>query len=120
MIEPGQSRIDLGTCFCPQEIHNDQSLKNSISFFLREMISDAGALVEEGGQRPRAHSIRGVGTSISFWRNWPMAKILEAATWKTTTVFTSFYLKDVEFIFDNCRSLGPFVAAGQIVNTVRT
>ena len=90
--------------------------KNAISFFLREIISDAGALVEEGGRRPRAHSIRGVGTSITFWRNCSMTKILEAATWKANTVFTSFYLKDVEFTLDNCRSLGPFVSAGQIIN----
>ena len=90
--------------------------KNAISYFLRETISDADALAEEGGRRPRAHSIRGVGTSISFWRNCSMTKILEAATWKANTVFTSFYLKDVEFILDNCRSLGPFVSAGQIIN----
>ena len=92
--------------------------KNAISFFLRETIANAGALVEEGGRWPRAHSIRGVGTSIAFWRNWSTAKILEAATWKTNTVFTSFYLKDVEFVLQNCRSLGPFVSAGQIIKSV--
>ena len=94
--------------------------KNAISYFLRETISDAGALMGEGSRRPRAHSIRGVGTSICFWRNCSMTKILEAATWKTNTVFTSFYLKDMEFILDNCRSLGPFVSAGQIVSNDRT
>ena len=90
--------------------------KNAISFFLRETIADAGALEEEGGRRPRAHSIRGVGASVSFWSNRSVAKVLETATWKSNTVFTSFYLKDVEFIFENCRSLGPFVSAGQIIN----
>ena len=94
--------------------------KNAISFFLRETISESGALVEEGGQRPRAHSIRSVGTSMSFWRNWSMTKVLEAATWKTNTVFTSFYLKDVEFIFENCRRLGPFLSGGEIMNTDNT
>ena len=90
--------------------------KNALSFFLRETISDANALVEEGGHWPRAHSIRGVGTSMSFWRNWSMSKILEAATWKSNTVFTSYYLKDVEYTLENCSSLGPFIAAGQIIN----
>ena len=92
--------------------------KNAISFFLRETIAEASALVEAGGRWPRAHSIRGVGSSLSFWRNWSMSKVLEAATWKSNTVFTSFYLKDVEYVFDDCRSLGPFVSAGQIVNRV--
>ena len=92
--------------------------KNAISFFLRETIAEAGALAEGGGRWPRAHSIRGVGSSVSFWSNRSMAKVLEAATWKSNTVFTSFYLKDVEFIFENCRSLGPFVSAGQVINRV--
>ena len=92
--------------------------KNAILFFLRETIAEAKALVGTDGQWPRAHSIRGVGSSLSFWKNWSMAKVLEAATWKSNSVFTSFYLKDVEFIFENCRSLGPFVSAGQIINRV--
>ena len=97
---------------CPQRAIS----KNAISFFLRETITDAGAMVEDGGRRPRAHSIRGMGTSMSFWRNCSMSKILEAATWTSNSVFTSYYLKDVEFIFENCRSVGPFVSAGQIIN----
>ena len=32
--------------------------------------------------------------------------------WRSNTVFTSFYLKDVQYILDNVHSLGPFVAAG--------
>ena len=35
-----------------------------------ETIADAKALAEEGSQWPRAHSIRGVGSSLSFWKNW--------------------------------------------------
>ena len=97
---------------CPQKAIS----KNAVSFFLRETISDADARMEDGGHRPRAHSIRGVGTSMSFWRNWSVSRILEAATWRSNSVFTSFYLKDVEFIFENCRSLGPFVSAGQVIN----
>ena len=91
--------------------------KNALSFFLRELISGAGAVGEDGGRPPRAHSIRGVSTSVAFMRNWSVAKVLEAATWKTNSVFASFYLKDVQLIFDSFRSLGAFVAAGQVIDT---
>ena len=89
--------------------------KNAISFFLREVISNAGVLGGDEGRPPRAHSIRAMGSSVAFQRNWSVAKVLEAATWKSNSVFASFYLKDVSFVFDSCRSLGPFVAADQVI-----
>ena len=47
-----------------------------------------------------------------FFRNWSLSSVLEAASWRSNTVFTSFYIKDVQYILDNVHSLGPFVAAG--------
>ena len=90
--------------------------KNGISFFLREVISDSGALRPDGGRDLRAHSIRGVSTSTAFARNWSIQQVLEAATWRSNSVFASFYLRDVTFKLEDWRSLGPFVAAGQVVN----
>ena len=43
---------------------------------------------------PNAHSIRGIATS-AFFRNWSLASLLEASSWRSNTVFTSFYLADV-------------------------
>ena len=91
--------------------------KNAISFFLRKLICDAGASHENEDRTPRAHSIRSMGTSVAFLRNWKVSSILTAATWKSPSVFTSFYLKDIEFQLDEMHSLGPFVAAGQVVNS---
>ena len=91
--------------------------KNALSFFLRETISGAGALGDVEGPTPRAHSIRGVGSSMAFFRNWSVCDVLRAATWRSNTVFASFYLRDVTFVLDDCRSLGPFVSAGQVINT---
>ena len=91
--------------------------KNAISYFLRETISGAGALRASEGQALRAHSIRGVSTSLTFTRNWSVKQVLNAATWRSNSVFASFYLRDVAYTWDNCRSLGPFVSAGQVVNT---
>ena len=79
------------------------------------MICDAGAPQGEKGQPPRAHSIRSMSTSVAFHGNWNVGSILKAATWKYPSVFTSFYLRDIEFQIDDVRSLGPFTAAGEIV-----
>ena len=91
--------------------------KNAISFFIREVITGAGAVGVDEGPAPRAHSIRGVGTSCAFLRNWRVADVLSAATWKSNYVFASFYLQDVTYVLDDRRSLGPFVSAGGIIDT---
>ena len=83
--------------------------KNTISYFLREVIAESGAS-KEPGVVPRAHSIQGVATSAAFHRNWSISSVLNAARWRSNSVFTSFYLKDLHF--DGLCSLGPFVAAG--------
>ena len=53
--------------------------KNALSFFLHQVILDAGA-VEEGALPPHAHSVRAVAMSATFLRNWSVSKVLEAAT----------------------------------------
>ena len=89
-------------------------LKNALSFFIRWVIIDSGAAGE--GVSPRAHSVRGVATSVSFMRNWSVSRVLEAATWRSNPVFASFYLRDVAFVFDGFRALGPIVAAGSVIS----
>ena len=91
--------------------------KNAISFFLRETISGAGALGVDGGLAPRAHSIRGVSASMAFLKNWSVQKVLQAATWRSNSVFASFYLRDIAHVYEDCSSLGPFIAAGQVINS---
>ena len=86
--------------------------KNGISYMLREVILHSGAS-SQSGQAPRAHSIRGIATSSAFFRNWSLRSVLGAASWRSNTVFTSFYLWDLQFTLDGVHSLGPFVAAGE-------
>ena len=85
--------------------------KNAVSFFLRDVITAAGASRSEVGS-VRAHDIRGVSTSVSFHRNWSVSAVLESATWSSSSVFSSFYLRDIQHEYDGILSLGPFVAAG--------
>ena len=50
--------------------------------------------------RPRSGlSVCGVATSVAFVRNAPLSSILAAATWSSSAVFTSFYLRDNQFSF---------------------
>ena len=68
--------------------------KNGISFLLREVIVHFGASSEDDAA-PRAHSIHGIATSSAFFKNWSISSVLEAASWKSNTVFTSFYFRDL-------------------------
>ena len=83
---------------------------NGFSYLLREVIVHSGASSNDVAA-PNAHSIRGIATS-AFFKNWSLASVLEASSWRSNMVFTSFYLKDVQYIFENVHSLGPLVAAG--------
>ena len=89
--------------------------KNGISYMLREVFVQSGAS-SQSGQVPRAHSIRGIATSSAFFRNWSLRSVLEAVSWRSNTVFTSFYLRDLSFNSDGVHSLGPFVAAGECID----
>ena len=46
-----------------------------------------------------------------FTRNVPLASILESATWSSPSVFSSFYLSNVQFSSSSGYGLGPLVAA---------
>ena len=85
--------------------------KNTISFFLSDVTSSAGASRPEVG-RLRAHDVRSVSTSVAFHRNWSVSAVLDSATWSSSTAFSSFYLRDLQHEYDGILSLGPFVAAG--------
>ena len=91
--------------------------KNALSFLLRETISAAGALVTDEGRGARAHSIRGISTSMAFYRNWSVQRVLQAATWRSNSVFAAFYLKDIALTYESCCSLGPIVVAGQVLSS---
>ena len=90
--------------------------KNAVSYFLREVLSEAGAVRQDVAAPLRTHSVRGVATSVSFLQNWSISKVLEAATWRSNSVFASFYFRVISYVFQGLRSLGPFVAAGSVVN----
>ena len=97
--------------------------KNALSFFLRDVISrayfsssasTAGPSSSSAPSSSRAHSVRGVAASWAFARNASLSSILAAASWSSSSVFTSFYLSDVQFASSSGFSLGPVVATGSV------
>ena len=70
----------------------------------------------ENGGPVKAHDVRGVAASMAFKFNVSLSDLMNAATWKSSSTFSNFYLKDISFSSDGWSALGPFVAAGSIVN----
>ena len=48
---------------------------------------ESGTSSEEGST-VKAHSIRGIATSSAFLKNWSISSVLDAASWKSNSVFT--------------------------------
>ena len=87
--------------------------KNAVSYFLREVISEAGVVRQDVAAPLRAHSVRGVTTSVSFLQNWLISKVLEAATWRSNSVFASFYFRDISYVFSRTEVSWPVCRSGQ-------
>ena len=83
-------------------------------FFLRDLVS-GGSVREGAGPSVRVPSILGVSTSAVFMKTWSVSMALEAASWRSDSVFASFYLCDVQYVFEGLHSLVPVVAAGSIL-----
>ena len=66
--------------------------KNAGSFFLLEVILGAGSVREGAGPSVRVHSIRWVSTAVVFMKNWSVSMVLEATSWRSASVFSSFSL----------------------------
>ena len=109
-LSPPPRRLFVSPRFLSRSIS-----KNGISFSMREVIHESGASRVDGGP-VRAHSVRSVSTSAAFHRNWSVSRVLGAATWKTNPVFAAFYFWDLQYEFENIRSLGLFVAAGERIS----
>ena len=84
--------------------------KNAISFYLRQLIMDSGAV--SSSRPPRAHDIRGIATSLHYHSNLSLTHLMKTATWKSNRVFATRYLKDVSSTHERIQQFGPLVIAG--------
>ena len=85
-------------------------LKNAMSFYLRQLIVDSGAV--SFACPPRAHDIHGISTSLNYYSNLSLSNLMQVATWRSNRVFASRYLKEVSATQDNIQQFGPLIIAG--------
>ena len=116
-----------GTLFVSPRCPSRPLPKNALSFFLRRVIlqsflasppvslPSASSSSVSGPSLVRAHRILAMATSAAFARNVTVSDHLEAATWRSSSVFTSSYFRDVQFESSQGFSLGPVVAAGAVI-----
>ena len=80
--------------------------KNAMSFYLRQLIVDSGAV--SSARPPRSHDIRGISTSLNYYSNLSLSNRMQVAMWRSNRVFASRYLKEISAT----QQFGPLVIAG--------
>ena len=94
--------------------------KSFVSKLIKEVIIEAHREVDRRDlpiMKIKAHDVRGVSASLAAYRGVPTARILDAACWRTPSVFVGRYLKGVAVTYGDISSLGPLVAAGQLLDS---
>ncbi|XP_066984696.1 uncharacterized protein [Macrobrachium rosenbergii] len=92
--------------------------KNALSYFIRLLIREAHSEFNETDLqilKVKTHEVRAVATSVAFKQNRSLQSILDATFWRSKSVFASHYLKQVQTIYEDRYTLGPFVAANSVV-----
>ena len=93
--------------------------KNTLSGWIRSLIKFTYQkcpfnTIQLSAARP--HEVRALSTSMAWKANLALDEILHAACWSNHNTFTAFYLKDLSLIKGQLHSLGPLVAAQNIIN----
>ncbi|XP_068238218.1 uncharacterized protein [Palaemon carinicauda] len=92
--------------------------KNALSYFIRFLIREAHSHLSEKDRcllKVKTHEVRAIATSVAFKQNRSLRSIMDATFWRSKSVFASFYLKDVQTLYEDCYTLGSFVAASAVV-----
>ena len=107
---------DVSGCSSPQDCSRKIS-KNTVSFWLRKMIFRAYQLSGRPlpGPLQRARETRGIAPSLLFKKNFAVAQVLKAGTWRRYTTFTRHYLRDLAHRSLETFYLSPVVAAQALV-----
>ena len=90
----------------------------AFSAWIKNLIKFAYTAAPEEARRLaniRVHEVRAIAASLSLQSNFSLNSILENCCWTTHTTFSSFYLRDMSAQTGDIFSLGPLVAAGEII-----
>ena len=94
--------------------------KNTISAWICATIKHAYSSLTDAHKDlhvVRAHEVRAIATSWHFAHNLSLEAVMSAASWRSHSTFSSFYLRDVSLMKDDTYALGPLVVAQSVVGT---
>lgn len=112
-------RGNIKNLFLAPKNSNRPASKNALAYYLRATVLEAHKEVSEESlklYRVKSQEVRAVSTSLAFAHNLSIETVVEAAQWRSNSVFASHYLKEVALHYENCKALGPIVSAGTIIN----
>ena len=104
-----QYHLAIEGLFIPMGWSKKQMSWNTISFWLRSVITLAHASTSEPVKS------RKVATSLLFKRHCSVHQVLKAGTWSAQSTLSPFYLRDVINRHLDTFSIGPLMAAQQVV-----
>ncbi len=116
------SRAGRKRLFLPVQTGRLKDLsKNTLSHWVQKVILEAYAEADEEDARlslrkASVHELRALSTSLLFHKNFSLASVMDAACWRGHSTFSSFYLRDISTTSEGLMSLGPIVAAQEIIN----
>ena len=91
----------------------------SISRWIAETIKHAYSSISLSDRellQVRPHELRALSASWAFVNHAPLEDILQAASWKSHSTFSSFYLRSLSQFSDDLYSLGPLVASQRVIS----
>ena len=91
---------------------------NTVSTWIKTVIKEAHDTLGEADLKlagRTAHEVRALAASWAEFNNIALTDIMSNCMWKTPTVFTSFYFRDVSSYTEAMQVIGPVIAAGSVV-----
>ena len=107
-------RTEKSRLFIPVLGTREAVSKNTISAWITSVVRRA--YLHQHGElqalhRVTAHEVRAIATSWHFHHTMSLQNVMKAASWRSHSTFSSFYLRDVSMFADGLLQLGPIVAA---------
>jgi len=113
------SRPAMSPLFLPFKAETVKVTPAMMSRWLCDVIFRAydseGDPVDTSNARITAHEIRALSASWATTNHIPIDDVLQAASWRHQTTFTSHYLRDLCHQADDLYTLGPIVASQRVV-----
>ena len=104
-------------------LHHDRSILDTRLSHVSQWIVNAIVLAYENADpdtarvlQVRAHDVRAVANSVSYFNNVSLPEVLQGARWRSRGTFVGHYLRDAQREVDGLYRLAPVVVAQRIIH----